>query len=629
MKFTSEDRRAADDFLFNEIEHICKMLEKTDYKVPDNIMADDWQDFIDGIRYGTDFIIESTEVLIELLNKFDADRFSNEIRMLKIRMNQWIKVHGEDFQESKEMNNDILKKIVGVLFDMDNFVLSVYDNESWLTYGVPDGEFDEDTRERAEANVKDHDWLVTDGDAIEVDDFADFISAFKGCTRNAKDYDQEKRNSILKEAEELLNTLKADDAEDKNAEGEVMVESPKYLTKEQVADYLKKAKLNEQLMMEGPLDGLRNKMRDAHRARDIKKSQGGADRIIRDARDPEISSNDTFIVDGKEYKFNDAKKLSDEQLANAIVIDKFGYYRRRALQDVEKKHEFRHSKSQDWIKDEYRYGAKKGVETPDETGADKGGKPGDKQSDASSDAPKMKGDHRDWTYILKNGKAVNWSDLQKGIKDKTINPAEYKDITVVDKAKKKFSWEDANKVIDVQMDKYRTDRAARDKKIADKEQSVADKKARKEQAAKDKADAKADKDATKAAVKKTKDAEKKQKPVGRLRFFDKSGKEIGERQYKKLTTDQKRQYIAKDRNGNKFSYNDLLMHRKVQKRLNASLEHDPNKDILESLDWDAVGSNLNESISRKHRDDTFTESYTRAKSDVEYDDDTASLDYLV
>jgi hypothetical protein len=305
------------------------------------------------------------------------------------------------------------------------------------------------------------------------------------------------------------------------------------------------------------------------------------------------------------------------------------------LQNVEKKHEFRHSKSQDWIKDEYRYGGKPAEDettppTDDKKGKKKKGKEAEETPATPEETlPKMKGDHRDWTFKLKDGRAVDWADLQQIIKEKEIDPAEYKDIVVYDKAKKKFTWEEANKVIDVQMKKYRDDRAARDKKIADKEAADAKKAADKEATKEKKAADKADRDETKAAVKKTKSAEKVQRPVGRLKFFDKDGKEVSERQYKKLTTDKKRELIAKDRTGNEFTYTDLLNHRKVQKRLNASLEHDPNKDILESLDWDTVGGSLNENLRRNHRDDKFTESYARAKVDVEYDDDTTSLDYLV
>lgn len=79
-----------------------------------------------------------------------------------------------------------------------------------------------------------------------------------------------------------------------------------------------------------------------------------AQRIIKNSKDPEIASAYKFIIDGKEYDFNKAKTMSDEQIANAIVVDKYGYYIRRGLQDVEKKHEFRHSSKTDWVKDEYK-----------------------------------------------------------------------------------------------------------------------------------------------------------------------------------------------------------------------------------------------------------------------------------
>jgi hypothetical protein len=217
------------------------------------------------------------------------------------------------------------------------------------------------------------------------------------------------------------------------------------------------------------------------------------------------------------------------------------------------------------------------------------------------------------------------------MKEKKTGKVNFDKITVYDKRKKKFTWEDANKVIEKQMVDYRAQRDANDRKKMDK-QAAADKKAADKAAnAEAKKQQKADDKVARDAIKNARDAEKVQKPVGRLKFFSKDGKEIGERQYKKLTTDEKKKYIAKDKKGNEFTYNDLLQHRKAQKRLNASLEQDPNKDILESLDWDAVGGNLNESLSRRGegRDDTFTESYAKAKEDVEYDDDASSLDYLI
>ena len=79
-----------------------------------------------------------------------------------------------------------------------------------------------------------------------------------------------------------------------------------------------------------------------------------AKKILADARDPEVSSAYTFIVGRKEYDFNRAQSLTDEELINAIVIDRYGYYLRRGLQDVKKKREHRHSSNQDWVKDEYK-----------------------------------------------------------------------------------------------------------------------------------------------------------------------------------------------------------------------------------------------------------------------------------
>ena len=59
---------------------------------------------------------------------------------------------------------DKMQIAVGILFDMDNFTLSVRDNGYWLSMGVPDGEFDEDDRDLAEANYEEHQWLIEDDD---------------------------------------------------------------------------------------------------------------------------------------------------------------------------------------------------------------------------------------------------------------------------------------------------------------------------------------------------------------------------------------------------------------------------------------------------------------------------------
>ena len=68
--------------------------------------------------------------------------------------------------EDNADDEEIAKEAVGVLYDMDSLVLSEEDNEYWLTYGIPDGEFDENSRELAEANYKDHIWLIEGEDNV-------------------------------------------------------------------------------------------------------------------------------------------------------------------------------------------------------------------------------------------------------------------------------------------------------------------------------------------------------------------------------------------------------------------------------------------------------------------------------
>lgn len=107
------------------------------------------------------------------------------------------------FNESKE-SDDTLPKAVELLYIMDKFVLDVYDNESWLMNGIPDGEFNEGSADSAKQNWKDHSWLVIDENGnANLDDFREFVDVFRRCTRS-KNYDQEERNRIIAEAESLL-----------------------------------------------------------------------------------------------------------------------------------------------------------------------------------------------------------------------------------------------------------------------------------------------------------------------------------------------------------------------------------------------------------------------------------------
>ena len=95
---------------------------------------------------------------------------------------------------------------VKLLYQMDKFVMDVYDNEGWLMYGVPDGEFEETTADEAMQNYTEHTWLIEDGnspDGVNWDDFNDFIDIFKRVTKS-RDYDQKERNEIIDEADTLV-----------------------------------------------------------------------------------------------------------------------------------------------------------------------------------------------------------------------------------------------------------------------------------------------------------------------------------------------------------------------------------------------------------------------------------------
>lgn len=124
----------------------------------------------------------------------------------------------ESLNESILNPNRLFQWAVGILFDMDRFVMDVYDNESWLTYGVGDGEFEETTTQEAKDNYTEHDWLVTDIDTndFSVEDFTDFLNAFKSATSNKSDYDQVERQRIISEAENLLDTVKMSNKESGN-----------------------------------------------------------------------------------------------------------------------------------------------------------------------------------------------------------------------------------------------------------------------------------------------------------------------------------------------------------------------------------------------------------------------------
>ena len=111
---------------------------------------------------------------------------------------------------------DKMQTAVGILYDMDNFVLSVYDNGYWLSMGVPDGEFSEDDRDLAEMNYADHMWMIED-DGFDTEAFKDLLDAFETATRG-RDYDQNERARIIHEAEVILNMTESIEDMDRRCE---------------------------------------------------------------------------------------------------------------------------------------------------------------------------------------------------------------------------------------------------------------------------------------------------------------------------------------------------------------------------------------------------------------------------
>lgn len=105
---------------------------------------------------------------------------------------------------SKVSNESLVRRAIGILYQMDRFILDTTDNWYWLTYGVPDQEFSNETYHSALANYKDYAWLVSDDDVtFDVNMFRDFVFAFKTAT-SIKDYDSSDRQHLLNLADTLI-----------------------------------------------------------------------------------------------------------------------------------------------------------------------------------------------------------------------------------------------------------------------------------------------------------------------------------------------------------------------------------------------------------------------------------------
>lgn len=265
-----------------------------------------------------------------------------------------------------------IRNAVGILYDMDRFVLDVMDNEYWLAMGVPDAEFLETSREDAMDNCDEHDWLIKDENNFVEEDFIDLLHAFENATEDPNEYDVARRDEIIAAAKALLHE-KTNESYDEEGNPEKCQNCgtllndqgtcPKCDDGEEDLDECDKA-LNEETLTEGPFGKFTQAVKDtfdpmkrADRSRERADKKVANQNLKILARDFDGKGNKwTFkIKDGNSYKdynqqewvrmFRDAHdelKADPEsaearakiaQQSNAIVIDENNMYVRRGLED--------------------------------------------------------------------------------------------------------------------------------------------------------------------------------------------------------------------------------------------------------------------------------------------------------
>lgn len=247
---------------------------------------------------------------------------------------------------------DKMQTAVGILYDMDNFVLSVYDNDYWLTYGVPDGEFDEDDRDLAEANYEEHQWLIEDDDGnFDTEAFRDLYDAFETATDDS-DYDQNERARIIHEAEVILNMNESVDDMDKRCENcnTLLNDMGKCPKCDEGEEDLDEATLNEAPDIDRHLDKL-----DTRESKDIIKKAKAVNKLIKNSLKkgnryyykgdiielPEYSQKVREVADilmdgSKLLKLDTSDPNYDKvrDIIDTVVIDKDGWIIKRGLEYI-------------------------------------------------------------------------------------------------------------------------------------------------------------------------------------------------------------------------------------------------------------------------------------------------------
>lgn len=210
-----------------------------------------------------------------------------------------------------------LQQAVGLLYAMDDFVLSVYDNPSWLAYGVPDGEFDETSRDDAEKNYEDHSWMLErESGSLDVDLLLEFIKVFKAATKNSRDYDPNVRQQLIHEANLMCGLSESVDDMDKrcpecNTLLNDMGKCPRCDEGEE--DELNEAMLNEAGSL---LDKIKNKIKpDLERTATISDNDRKKRLDALKKKLPSILSS--TYVDGN-ITFHDGEKYTYDQVVNKV-----------------------------------------------------------------------------------------------------------------------------------------------------------------------------------------------------------------------------------------------------------------------------------------------------------------------
>lgn len=261
---------------------------------------------------------------------------------------------------------DKMRTAVGILFDMDNFTLSVRDNGYWLSMGVPDGEFSENDRDLAEASYQEHIWMIEDDDGnFDAEAFRDLFDAFETATDDG-DYDQNERARIIHEAEIILNMNESVSDMDKRCEkcNTLLNDMGKCPRCDEGEEDLDEAVLNEKDTRTPDEKAMaKANKRDDKFNNSLKKKAANIVAKV-DISDPRSKTSKFLIVDVTtgivkedltQSEFLTKYKDNENIRWNAVVVDKDGNVMRRALQVFKPGQLKARSFAKDLLKPDYKY----------------------------------------------------------------------------------------------------------------------------------------------------------------------------------------------------------------------------------------------------------------------------------